>query len=58
MNIEKQEDEENMSNGIAVDPKIIVGGIVIGTIGWFIAGPVGAIIGFIIGGLIGKFLPI
>lgn len=56
--IKKQEEKESMPNGIAVNPKIIVGGILVGIIGWIIAGPIGAVFGFVIDGLIGKFLPI
>jgi len=52
--IQKQEERESMPNGfITFNPRIIVGGILVGLLGWFIAGPIGAIVGFIAGGIIG-----
>ena len=52
--IEKQEEIENMPNGlIAFNPRILVGGMLVGILGWFIGGPIGAIVGFMIGGTLG-----
>lgn len=52
--IDKQEENKNMPNGlIAFNPRILVGGMLVGILGWFIAGPIGAIVGFMVGGIIG-----
>jgi len=52
--IEMKEESKNMPNGlITFNPRIVAGGLLIGILGWFIAGPIGAIIGFIVGGIIG-----